>query len=125
MKIVLDATSIRDRPSGIGIYIQNLLTGMLEILREDDQIGFDLRILHKNKILWKFLNNQFLENQVKASHLLRFQGFYYPFPSEVSLQILRRSQWIKFLFENFFVPKNSSFNSLIVGSKIPQSAFVK
>jgi glycosyltransferase involved in cell wall biosynthesis len=101
MKIVLDATSIRDRPSGIGIYIQNLLTGMLEILREDDQIGFDLRILHKNKILWKFLNNQFLENQVKASHLLRFQGFYYPFPSEVSLQILRRSQWIKFLFENF------------------------
>ena len=95
MKIVLDATSIRDRPSGIGIYIKNLLAGMLEILSEGGQINFDLRILYKNKVLWQFLNNQ-----IKGSKVLPIYGFHYPFPSEVSLQILRRSQWIRFLFEN-------------------------
>jgi len=38
MKIVMDATSIRSRPSGIGIYIKNLIEAFLMLSLNDRQI---------------------------------------------------------------------------------------
>lgn len=100
MKIVLDATSIRSRPSGIGIYIQNLLGAMIQILLENHSAGFfaeDLNILYKSKILGQFL--QPFKQKSRRSKSLHLQSLYYPFPSELSLQILRRSPWLKALLE--------------------------
>ena len=94
MKIVLDATSIRSRPSGIGIYIQHLLAGMIEVLHQDNSCLFDLNILYKSNIL-----RQYLQDRSIRSRALNIKSFYYPFPSEFSLQILRHSKLIKALFE--------------------------
>ena len=126
MKIVLDATSIRSRPSGIGIYIQNLLAGMIEILNQEHGCLFDLNILYKSKLLWHTLKDRSTPSKSSAI-ALTVKGFYYLFPSEFSLQVFRQSKLIKALFETLLgkpdifhgldylnYPLNHSYNILTI-----------
>ena len=126
MKIVLDATSIRSRPSGIGIYIQNLVAGMIEILNQEHGCLFDLNILYKSKLLWHTLKDRSTPSKSSA-RALTVKGFYYPFPSEFSLQVFRQSKLIKALFETLLgkpdifhgldylnYPLNHSYNILTI-----------
>ncbi|MEY2977706.1 MAG: glycosyltransferase family 4 protein [Prochlorotrichaceae cyanobacterium] len=106
MKIVVDATSIRSRPSGIGIYSQNLLEGMIQVLGEGNYTCFEIKVLYKSN---RGLSN--LRKHLSVTPVNHFNFTYYPFPSETSLQVFRRSRLATDLLE-LFLGKPDIFHGL-------------
>ena len=96
MKIVLDATSIRSHPSGIGIYIKNLIQGLLRLSLEQIGISLNLKLLYRDRHFQHGLQQSNI-HKIKEN-LLSF--FYYPLPSSGSLQFLEQFNFLAALSEN-------------------------
>lgn len=100
MKIVMDATSIRSRPSGIGIYIKNLIEAFLMLSLNDRQIDLDvnlnLKVLYRSKHFYSHLRKKY-PDLIKGKML---DLLYYPFPSEKSFQLLQTFDFLVNLSES-------------------------
>ncbi|MFZ4665739.1 MAG: glycosyltransferase family 4 protein [Prochlorotrichaceae cyanobacterium] len=96
MKIVMDATSIRSRPSGIGIYIKNLIEGLLTLSLNDRQMGLNFKLLYRNREFYNHLQKHY-PDVIKEKFL---DLFYYPFPAERTLQLLHKFDFLANLSES-------------------------